>query len=268
MRGRRRPTRWRWSASAGSRSSRPSSRSPSAAPTVNLIDTPGHPDFVAEVERALSVLDGVVLVVSAVEGVQPQTRILWRALQRLRVPTLFFVNKIDRRGAGYERLLGDIAERLTPAIIPMGSVTRTGHARGRRSSPTTGRPGRRVPAGRTAGRARRRESSTRLPRRPGGDAAAAGCAAKLAAQVRDTLVHPVFFGSAITGAGVDVAAARARRPAARSAAGDAAGPVSRPCLQGRPRRRRRQDRLCPHVLRHDRGPGPRAVRPRRDGTAR
>ncbi|HEY2269996.1 MAG TPA: GTP-binding protein, partial [Streptosporangiaceae bacterium] len=70
---------------------------------VNLIDTPGHPDFVAEVERALSVLDGVVLVISAVEGVQPQTRVLWRALQRLGVPALFFVNKIDRRGAGYER---------------------------------------------------------------------------------------------------------------------------------------------------------------------
>src|ERR1700756_1902711 len=93
---------------------------------VNLIDTPGHPDFIAEVDRALSVLDGVVLVVSAVEGVQPQTRILWRALRRLRVPTLFFVNKIDRRGAGYERLLADIAERLTPAIIPMGSVSGLG----------------------------------------------------------------------------------------------------------------------------------------------
>src|SRR5499427_9185701 len=56
---------------------------------VNLIDTPGHPDFIAEVERVLSVLDGAVLVVSAVEGVRPQTRILMRALQRLHIPTLF-----------------------------------------------------------------------------------------------------------------------------------------------------------------------------------
>src|SRR3954449_4837415 len=67
--------------------------------TVNLIDTPGHPDFIAEVERVLSVLDGAVLVISAVEGVQAQTRLLMRALQRLHVPTLLFVNKIDRVGA-------------------------------------------------------------------------------------------------------------------------------------------------------------------------
>src|ERR1700733_14524390 len=92
--------------------------------TVNLIDTPGHPDFIAEVERVLSVLDGVVLVISAVEGVQPQTRILMRALQRLRVPTLLFVNKIDRRGAGYEGVLRAISERLTPAIGAMGAAHR------------------------------------------------------------------------------------------------------------------------------------------------
>src|SRR5690242_12176823 len=71
---------------------------------VNLIDTPGHPDFIAEVERALGVLDGAVLAVSAVKGVQAQTRVLMRALQRLRVPTLIFVNKIDRRGAATDRV--------------------------------------------------------------------------------------------------------------------------------------------------------------------
>ena len=90
--------------------------------TVNLIDTPGHPDFIAEVERVLSVLDGTVLVISAVEGVQAQTRVLMRALQRLRIPVLIFVNKIDRGGAGYGRVLRGIAERLTPAIIAMGSA--------------------------------------------------------------------------------------------------------------------------------------------------
>src|ERR1700686_5127101 len=94
--------------------------------TLNLIDTPGHPDFIAEVERVLSVLDGAVLVISAVEGVQPQTHILMRVLQRLNIPTLMFVNKIDRRGADDERVLRAISERLTPAIVAMGSVRELG----------------------------------------------------------------------------------------------------------------------------------------------
>src|SRR6476660_5683586 len=97
---------------------------------INLIDTPGHPDFIAEVERVLSVLDGAVLVVSAVEGVQAQTRVLMRALRRLRIPTLIFVNKIDRGGADEGRVLAGIAERLSAAIIPMGSV----HAIGTRTA--------------------------------------------------------------------------------------------------------------------------------------
>ncbi|MFI5910411.1 GTP-binding protein [Dactylosporangium sp. NPDC051541] len=83
--------------------------------TVNLIDTPGHPDFIAEVERALRVLDGAILVVSAVEGVQAQTRVLLRTLRRLRVPTLVFVNKTDRMGADPERVIGQIG----PEAIPM-----------------------------------------------------------------------------------------------------------------------------------------------------
>src|SRR5467141_3132640 len=94
--------------------------------TVNLIDTPGHPDFIAEVERVLSVLDGCVVVVSAVEGVQPQTRVLMRALQRLDVPTLLFVNKIDRPGAGDERVVDAISTRLGLATVRMSSTRRLG----------------------------------------------------------------------------------------------------------------------------------------------
>src|SRR5438309_6955123 len=94
--------------------------------TVNLIDTPGHPDFIAEVERVLNVLDGAVLVISAVEGVQAQTRVLMRTLQRLRIPTLIFVNKIDRGGAHDEYILRDAPDTLTPAIIARGSARNLG----------------------------------------------------------------------------------------------------------------------------------------------
>src|SRR4029079_1046086 len=94
--------------------------------TVNILDTPGHPDFIAEVERVLRVLDGAMLVISAVEGVQPQTPLLYRALERLRVPTLLFLNKLDRRGADPERTLQQIAQRLTPAIVPIALADAAG----------------------------------------------------------------------------------------------------------------------------------------------
>src|SRR6478736_2760648 len=94
--------------------------------TVNLVDTPGHSDFIAEVERSLAVLDGAVLVVSAVEGVQAQTRVLMRALRRLGIPTVFFVNKVDRRNADPHRVVGEIRDRLTRATVCIGSVTDPG----------------------------------------------------------------------------------------------------------------------------------------------
>ena len=84
--------------------------------TVNLVDTPGHSDFIAEVERSLTLLDGAVLVVSAVEGVQAQTLVLMRALQRLGIATVVFVNKVDRRGADPEFVELEVRERLDAEV--------------------------------------------------------------------------------------------------------------------------------------------------------
>jgi ribosomal protection tetracycline resistance protein len=94
--------------------------------TINLLDTPGHPDFIAEVERVLGVLDGAVLVVSAVEGVQSQTSLLFRALRRLGVRTLVFVNKIDRVAADDRRVLEAVAERLAVSVLAMGTTRAVG----------------------------------------------------------------------------------------------------------------------------------------------
>jgi len=94
--------------------------------TINLIDTPGHSDFIAEVERALGVLDAAILVVSAVEGVQSQTLLLFRALRRLRVPTVVFVNKIDRLGADERRVLDQIEQRLDTTVLAMNAPSGVG----------------------------------------------------------------------------------------------------------------------------------------------
>ncbi|MEU6913219.1 translation factor GTPase family protein [Streptomyces olindensis] len=184
--------------------------------TVNLIDTPGHPDFIAEVERVLGVLDGVVLVVSAVEGVQAQTRVLMRTLRRLRIPTLLFVNKIDRRGAGHEEVLRGISARLTPAIVPMGTATGLG-TRAARFVPGPG------PA--AALDVLADHDDTLLSAYVEDTVTDTLLHRALAAQTRQALVHPVYFGSAATGAGVDalLAGIEALLPAAD---GDADGPVS------------------------------------------
>lgn len=84
---------------------------------INLIDTPGHIDFSADVERSLSVLDAAVLVISAVEGVQAHTENIWLALKEYQIPTLIFINKIDRMGADTKRVLEEIRNDLTADII-------------------------------------------------------------------------------------------------------------------------------------------------------
>ena len=168
---------------------------------VNLIDTPGHPDFIAEVERVLTVLDGAVLVISAVEGVQAQTRVLMRTLQRLRIPTLIFVNKIDRGGAGDERVLRDIRARLSPSIAPMGSVTGLGT---RAAAVTPYGPADAAFTARLADLLADHDDAFLAAYVADEAAVSYGrLTAGLAAGTARALMHPVFFGSAITGAGVD-----------------------------------------------------------------
>jgi ribosomal protection tetracycline resistance protein len=168
--------------------------------TINLIDTPGHPDFIAEVERVLGVLDGAVLVISAVEGVQPQTTILMRSLQRLGIPALLFVNKIDRAGADPERALREIRARLQLDVIAMGSV----HGAGTHDAAVR-------PAGPGDDDFRLRLTELLADRDDGLLTAFVAnphgvrygsLRAALAVQTGRALVHPVFYGSAITGAGV------------------------------------------------------------------
>ena len=168
--------------------------------TVNLIDTPGHPDFIAEVERALGVLDGAVLVISAVEGVQAQTRVLMRTLRRLGIPAVIFVNKIDRRGAGYDRLLADIAAKLSPAIVAMGSAQNPGTAA------ASWQPSGPADAGftnRLADVLTLHDDALLTDYIAHEDALTyRRLRAALAAATSKALVYPVYFGSAMTGAGV------------------------------------------------------------------
>ncbi|MGD6228193.1 GTP-binding protein, partial [Xanthomonas citri pv. citri] len=89
---------------------------------VNIIDTPGHMDFIAEVERTLRVLDGAVLVISAKEGIQVQTKIIFNTLAKLNIPTLIFVNKIDRKGVCLDEIYTQIKRKLTPNLAIMQSV--------------------------------------------------------------------------------------------------------------------------------------------------
>ena len=167
--------------------------------SVNLVDTPGHPDFIAEVERVLGVLDGAVLVVSAVEGVQPQTPLLFRALQRVRVPSLIFVNKIDRAGADPDGLIAVMRRRLAPGVVAMGSV---------RAAGTTGATFERAPWDAEPFRTELTEvlanHDDALVDAFVGDGAlsAEQLRASLVRQTRAGLVHPVFCGSAARGAGV------------------------------------------------------------------
>ena len=193
--------------------------------TINLVDTPGHPDFIAEVERVLGVLDGAVLVVSAVEGVQPQTLLLFRALRRLRVPTLVFVNKIDRVGADDRRVLAVLAERLVAgrrqrwarhAASARRDAGFTAHDLG---EPAFSLAATEVLAGHDDTILRRYLDGPHAGTQP-------SCAGRWPSRRRGRLVLPVYFGAALTGVGVDDAPPRRSRRCCRRCDGDRDGAAS------------------------------------------
>jgi ribosomal protection tetracycline resistance protein len=163
--------------------------------TLNLLDTPGHPDFIAEVERSLAVLDAAVLVVSGVEGVQPQTVVIWRALRRIGVPTVLFLNKVDRSGADVTRVLAQARHRLSPDLLVLTTVAGPGRREARVDAlPLDAEPVVEavaavddiVLAAWLGGTRPRRRDLRRAIRRA----------------VRRGALTPVVYGSALTGAGV------------------------------------------------------------------
>lgn len=93
---------------------------------INLIDTPGHVDFSADVERIVRITDAAVLIISAVEGIQSHTLSLWEALKKNQIPCIFFINKIDRIGADTEKLINDIRKELSSHIILLNKTENEG----------------------------------------------------------------------------------------------------------------------------------------------
>jgi ribosomal protection tetracycline resistance protein len=162
---------------------------------VHLVDTPGHADFVGEVERALAVLDAAVLVVSAVEGVQARTRVLIRILERLGIPFLVFANKVDRAGASYDATMAALREALTGGAVALVEPSEVGT--------------RACAVRRRAGAAFRQELAEtladhddRLLERWLGDGLSDDDTTRaLARLTAGGAVHPVLFGAALLGLG-------------------------------------------------------------------
>jgi ribosomal protection tetracycline resistance protein len=166
---------------------------------VTLVDTPGHAEFVAEVERALAVLDAAVLVVSAVEGIQSHTRLLMKTLTHLGIPTVLFVNKLDRRGARTDELVAEIRDRLTSGVLPVNVATGVGTPQVSTRSLWPDHP---ALLGDALQLLALHDDAMLRAVVDGPPPNAARIRSGLREQVRRGLVHPLVMGSARTGVGV------------------------------------------------------------------
>ena len=169
---------------------------------INLIDTPGHADFIAEVERSFSVLDGAILVFSAVEGIQAQTKFLMAILMQLRIPKIIFVNKIDRMGAQSHTLIQQIKEKLTPWVIPLSTPQNLGTKQASIVENSFSRV--QEPGFLEACIELLAQNDEQLLAAYVNDEAMteAQVLNALTSQIKDAMVYPIFFGSAMTGVGV------------------------------------------------------------------
>ncbi|MGE7887177.1 GTP-binding protein [Bacillus cereus] len=161
---------------------------------VNVIDTPGHADFIAEVERSFRVLDGAILVISAVEGVQAQTKILMRTLQKLNIPTILFVNKIDRSGANTAKIVKQIKGVLSNEACPFYSVENEGTKEARIIEYKSYDDCMELLAPYNESLLESYVNNEIVP--------VALLREKLEQQIQQANVYPIFFGSAMTGIGV------------------------------------------------------------------
>ena len=164
---------------------------------VNLIDTPGHADFVGEVERALAVLDGAILVVSAVEGVQARTRALIRTMERLGIPFLVFANKIDRSGAMDDAIVASLRESLAGDAVALNLAVDIG-ARGATVTPRHGTD----LVEELADRLSVFDDEVVRAYVDGAPPTEDELLATLARATAAGRMHPVVFGAALTGVGV------------------------------------------------------------------
>ncbi len=174
-------TRRTWSGSAGSPFFFGQARFVFGGNTYYLLDTPGHADFTAEMERALRIIDFAVLVVSSAEGIQAHTETIWRMLRAAGAPVFLFLNKTDRAGADPGRVYAELRARFSPDITDMDAGFTPGGADGAR------RTGRRIPGGLSGRRAGRGRGPSAAARRLVG-------AGRL---------FPCLRGAALRGEGVD-----------------------------------------------------------------